>query len=705
MKRESIKKSLTLIPPYHDSIVGREDDIRQLRRLFDVQNIVQIHSKISGTGKSSVAKTYLHRYQDQYDYVGWIQFSNSFQDAVVTSLNLNFHFDGHQGSVYKQVLGELKKLSGKKLLIIDNLEQEPDFKEFSQSLKNFHFLVTSKTDLGFVKHTLEPLNLESLTTIFKSHCSKPIEEGGVKRLLMKYQSYGFIIEMLAKIFQTSDDLTIQKIEDVFSTNVEVTTALTDQLSRGSVEDTPQLELIHALSEICELSSTQKWILQQFSILPSLEIKKSQLLEFFHQKGDVEINYQKELKQLIEFGWITQTKSGYHCPSIIRIYMRCFLKPVFKDCERLIQFYVEKFTENPTSVNPVREALFLPPFNSILSSIRDKTPEMAMVHYFLGLIYKDVGQIDSSLEFLLMAKESYELSESPHHSNLAAIYNNIAVVYKRLGLMEDSLKHINKSLHLAERTFDDKHLELAVCYNNHSVIYRELRQFEEALKYAKKAMVIRESTYDSNHPQLIACFNNISVLYKRSGDSDSALEYAMKGIKIAETAGASKNAQIATSYSHISMIYKDLGQYKAALVYAKTAKEIWEDLVDNKHPNLAASYSNVAMIYKDLELYDIALTFATTSTTIYEEIFDPLHPNLAVSYNNLAVIYQGMVQLEKALLYSKKSVQIWETVVDSDHHILATNYRNIGLIYQDLGQNEDAAGYIKKALQIQKQSIH
>ncbi len=589
---KDIKKALTHLPRKVETFVGREDELKYIKDNFKNYNTLILVNGIGGIGKSAIAKEFLNK--NSFDCKAWINYKDSLTSSIVKDLNPRFGFTGDEIEVYNKIIYELNNLSGNNLMIIDNFDNSlKEAKTLTKDfLPNFKILITSRSKIdGINTINIEKLNDDEAIRLFEKHCTKAYDKKQLKNLLNHIDNHSLLIELIAQIIQNSYlnslDLIYEKFKDK---NLQEIKTKIDFKDKSDLI----IEHIKALFKLDSLTQKQILILKKFAVLPSVEISFDDLIAIFKIDEDSLSEFENELNELVSKGWLNQNNSNYKAHQLIIEFINLEQKPTFEDVKDIVEYFIDKLYLESVE-NPIDKFKYIIFAKNILETIKEENKEIATLSNNLSLIYKDLGDLSSALEFAKKTNEIFEKVLDKNHHNLASSYNNLSLIYKALGDLKSALEFANKFLEIRKKVLDKNHPDLATSYSNLSMIYQDLGDLKNALEFANKSLEIREKVFDKNHPDLATSYNNLSMIYKDLGDLSSALEFAKKALEISEKVFGENHPSLATSYNNLSMIYLDLEKYQKAKEYSLKSIKILEKIFSNEHPYLNITRNNLTAI--------------------------------------------------------------------------------------------------------------
>lgn len=138
-------------------IMGREEDIVQLRTLLEKEKRVVLISGLSGVGKTTLAEAYISDYYKEYEHVAWITrtCANIADDFVLTfglarCLDIPITNAGFK-ELFRSIIYKMENLEGDNLLVIDDAGHDASpYHDLLQHLPHWHLLLISKQPIeGF----------------------------------------------------------------------------------------------------------------------------------------------------------------------------------------------------------------------------------------------------------------------------------------------------------------------------------------------------------------------------------------------------------------------------------------------------------------------------------------------------------------------------------------------------------------------------
>ncbi len=189
------------------------------------------------------------------------------------------------------------------------------------------------------------------------------------------------------------------------------------------------------------------------------------------------------------------------------------------------------------------------------TIKNDRQGMAMAYNSLSIIYKQLDDFSTALDYLRKAKNIYtntgdnNLRLSRVLNNMADIYNDHFKEYKKAEILYKKVLKIKEELGLKAG--------VALVKSNIGVLYGHMGNLSQALKYFDESRKLYEEIGDKTGLSLV--YQNMGKAWSEAGYYKKALKEFQKSLGISTKAGL-KDYTI-NNYEGIFKCYAELGQYK------------------------------------------------------------------------------------------------------------------------------------------------
>ena len=349
--------------------IGREQEIDEIHKSFQIgKKAIFLHG-IGGIGKSSLAIAYAINHKKDYDNILFCRYKTSLEDLLIDLVDEIQNFEGDT----KEGLRRLKRLLDQDtLLIVDNFDVATDKDPYMhQFLKlNAKLLFTSRTDfrnqLSQKSTQLEVLplpynHLESLfssisgiqvNTVAKQHC--------LSNLLKSIDYHTYLTELLARQIISSGwslEVLTRKIEDglIGLASAEKVQATKDDLSPKQTIP----EGLRVLFNLASLNDQSKQVLRNMYLLDQFTVVNKDTYKLFcaskwcdgemrdedgqltwyhfhpyisESSPDIDV-----INELCELGWVQKWYTLYSLHPLVSELVRYDLKPCQDNCRRFYEY--------------------------------------------------------------------------------------------------------------------------------------------------------------------------------------------------------------------------------------------------------------------------------------------------------------------------------------------------------------------------------
>lgn len=198
-----------------------------------------------------------------------------------------------------------------------------------------------------------------------------------------------------------------------------------------------------------------------------------------------------------------------------------------------------------------------------------TDKKAKLYRYIGVIYRNKTEIDSTTKYIDKALNLYEKSNDKN--NIAILYNDLGSVYAGLGAYNVSLHYFFKALKICEE--NDTLQSLPLIYNSIGNSYAFLKQYNTSMLYYRKALLI-------NKDELLnaTMYSNIAINYSEKAVYDSAIYFFRKSSTIYENFGDKYGVE--NNYISYANAFALSGHYDSAHFYIDQAIQYFKE-TDNE----------------------------------------------------------------------------------------------------------------------------
>ncbi len=187
-------------------------------------------------------------------------------------------------------------------------------------------------------------------------------------------------------------------------------------------------------------------------------------------------------------------------------------------------------------------------SQLLKSGDQFTPiEKLAINNNLGILHKNMGQYDISLEYYDIAESIYINNNLPDKTLLINIYGNKANIYSDQGDYPKALEYCEKAIRtFSEGLGQDLRMQqpASSLYLNAGIIYTQLGRFSEAISSLDKCILLKKKY---NFQGIDMAYFNLAKVYSKTGNIKLADEYYNQSIRKSIESGTNSSVNLAQIY--------------------------------------------------------------------------------------------------------------------------------------------------------------
>lgn len=145
----------------------------------------------------------------------------------------------------------------------------------------------------------------------------------------------------------------------------------------------------------------------------------------------------------------------------------------------------------------------------------------MAYRRMAMCYYKTGKLIEALTLFEKSKKSWALIKN--YENIVSDLISLGVVYRNLGQIDKALENYLD----AQKVSEEKNIEKATLYNNIAVIYYNQRELEKALKYYNLSLSLEESSEHKNLNNIATILNNIALIHIENKNYNIAKKFYKK----------------------------------------------------------------------------------------------------------------------------------------------------------------------------------
>ncbi|MBR5991048.1 MAG: ATP-binding protein, partial [Bacilli bacterium] len=339
---------------------GREEELKQIKEVFDSGERILFLQGIGGIGKTEIAKQYAKRNKAQYDTLVYATYNSTVVELVSSqsSFKIDPQFprqvlsDGTQESdisYFKRKLDLIREITNERtLIIIDNFDVMDDeyFSELTNA--NYKLLITTRCDYSrlFPTIKIEPLDsIEMLKRVFLDNYEGYMvdeDDPHLEELIELVNRHTYTIELIAQHMENSGQTTDEMIEVLKKQGI---VSLTEEV-RGADKTQVAYENLLKMFKVFDLNEEDKNVLKVLSLIPLSGVDVKDLRNWMG------VPALKSLRNLESRSWITTSSNGVALHPIIRDVVRHELPFSLEEAKPFLEAFNETVKEEKSWHYPI-----------------------------------------------------------------------------------------------------------------------------------------------------------------------------------------------------------------------------------------------------------------------------------------------------------------------------------------------------------------
>jgi len=251
-----------------DFVVAIEKDIKHIDSLLLKNNKILI-TGAGGIGKTTLVSMYLEKVKDDYDYLAYVRIEQNHEQSIVHAFAESLDIvEGTLDNMYNIVIHKLNRLKGKKLIVIDEIDNVDNikiFNEFIDMLEDCKIITVSRNvPVADIKKipiiTIGKLSYQDAKVLLTSKVKKDITEDELELILKYLDPSPLLINKVVALID-NENVSMNQILNMLDSNSKIYVPANGRVYEFEVNNAYYDMKIHQISEktINESQATREMV--------------------------------------------------------------------------------------------------------------------------------------------------------------------------------------------------------------------------------------------------------------------------------------------------------------------------------------------------------------------------------------------------------------------------------------------------------------
>ncbi len=575
------KEILPILP--NEVFWGRAAELSQFAGMVaGARKPILIHG-LGGTGKTAFCIQYWQMYQDEFEYILWLESSEhflhkiAFDEELHGALQISFQNEDNFNYRHAKVTTTLCNLQQRKLLVIDNVKENPNLlKEIHRwQSAGWQVICISQSHFSWAEPFFLPdLMLQDLQSIFEYRSDIKFPEISVHKLFQVSENNPLLIDIVARMLKNAPHISIDEIiEAIMDLSVDSPRfEISIYDDRTDKEETLVSKLVSIFSLDAIHDSKDQNLLIWLVVAP-LGWNRLETIVEIAGGSDYETNYRIFLKALNKFeriGILARNGNTFKIHRLIR-WAIIYQKKDFDELFLQIAWLAGRVNESITAFDPQG--------------------------YRWTLIAEEMLKV-------IPERKRTSMTQQP----LLTLENGILQVYRYLGLGEKLADRQAGIIKRLESAFIVDTIGLSIAHNNLGMDYLVANEFEKSRESFVHAIEMLEKGRDQKIEKselLLNCYLNLSYLLLEHLNLKEFQGIFLKAIRLSRASELNNNRKLNLIHDIQARLYSRLMDFQNAASTIEIAIRMEEAKETPTSATLTMWYSNLSFYLAKVMKWDKA----------------------------------------------------------------------------------------------------
>jgi tetratricopeptide (TPR) repeat protein len=215
-------------------------------------------------------------------------------------------------------------------------------------------------------------------------------------------------------------------------------------------------------------------------------------------------------------------------------------------------------------------------------------------------------------------------------------------------------------------------------------------YGKAVLWQREGLEATERLLGKEHPETLTSVNNLALLLMDQGDYEPVGPLYRRALEARERVLGKEHPDTLTSVNNLAVWFKYKGDYAQAEPLYRRALEARERVLGKDHPDTLASVNNLAMLFDGQGDYAQAESLLRRALEAQERVLGKEHPDTLNSVNNLAGLLDSQGDYGKAEPLFRRALKGKDRVLGENHPDTLVTLQNLTDLLSKAGRSDESA---------------
>lgn len=250
-------------------------------------------------------------------------------------------------------------------------------------------------------------------------------------------------------------------------------------------------------------------------------------------------------------------------------------------------------------------------------------------------------------------------------------------------------------------------ELLVASSRLGRVLRQQGNYKQAEELLQKTLKVQVKVLGAEHIETLASMKALSSVLRRQGKYEQAEEMRREVLRLCKKTLGDKNPSTLVAMNDLGsalQIQQSQHKLKQAEDLLRQALEIGAEIHGPEHPEYLTSMSNLASALSKQKKLEQAEDLHRQTLELRKKVLGPEHPNTLRSMQHLATVLSRRGENQQAEDLYRQTLEINKNVLGAEHPQTLKTLNELAYVAGKLGRNEQSEDLHRNVLQLRQEVL-